>query len=87
MSTEQRIDPELTVMLDEVAERLKAQVDPEGQEYTYRVAWETPDGVRGNTNALADLDAVGAASNLGRNTEDWTVWVERALLGTWERVR
>jgi hypothetical protein len=59
----------------------QAQADPEGQEHAYRVAWDARrDGVM-RTKPMSLEKAEQFASEL-----DCAPWVERALLGAWEKI-
>lgn len=59
--------------------------DPEGQEYAYRVAYTNR--THGHVWRLGARDLHDAADRHKElATEGYKAWVERALLGTWERV-
>jgi len=50
-------------------------------EYAYRVVWDAGHGLTAQSQAMSLAKAERFASEL-----DCSPWVERALLGTWERV-
>lgn len=60
-------------------------IDPEGQEYAYRVRYkERPDGPVWPRGARDLHDAKRSCNEIAVEVAE--VWVERALLGDWERV-
>jgi hypothetical protein len=64
-----------------------AQADPEGREYAYRVVWDAKEekGVAaGSSKLLGKTGAEQVKENFER--DGFNVWVERALVGDWERV-
>ena len=67
-----------------------AQADPEGQEYVYRTCWMDDEEPSGEGCLIAESefyaeDMRATQVRLAEGDEN-AVWVERALLGTWERV-
>lgn len=63
-----------------------AQADPEGQEYAYRTVWRRRSN--GEITRSRELVSQESGSKVAAGLTDghFEAWVERALLGTWERV-
>jgi hypothetical protein len=63
-----------------VSEKLEAQADTEGQEYVYRVRTER------NIWPMLSKEEAELEARIWNRRSSADAWVERALLGDWERV-
>jgi hypothetical protein len=70
-----------------VLKKVEAPADPEGQEYAYRMVWEKS-GRTGTCPPTDEAEAHKFAAEYPKVFPGGSprAWVERALLGDWERV-
>lgn len=64
--------------------------DPEGQEYAYRTCWMDDEEPGGEARLVAENEGYAERMRAKQvrlvGGDENVAWVERALLGTWERV-